>query len=253
MLTLQERWHTRCQSLRCWVETHSGYLPKKGINLPCGFGIGAWLHNQRKQLQSQRLDGVRIAALDDAAPGWRITIDLSSDSLHKRPSATELELENRFTVNLREATALVAEFGRLPRANGLCAKKTRLASWLSHQRRCASLGKLSIERAQRLDHSLPGWRTDIGSDEMVGQWQDALASLVARVKELGRLPTGPSARWMYEQRRALREGRLCESREIALSEAVPGWKKPSRRRERQERTDACDSTGLPAVRERAGI
>ena len=252
MLTLQERWHARCQSLRRWIETHSGYLPKQGDKLPCGFGIGGWLHNQRKHLQSQRLEEARIGALDNAAPGWRSMLALSSESLHKRLNAIELEHENRFTENLREAAAFVAEFGRLPRANGVCAKKDRLPMWLTHQRRFASLGKLSIERAQRLDHTLPGWRRDF-SDEMEEQWQNALACLVARVKELGRLPTGPSAKWMHRQRKVLREGRMSESRERALSAAVPGWNKCSSSLESEQRMDECDSTVSPAVSEQAGI
>ena len=143
-------------------------------------------------------------------------------------------------MNLREATAFVAEFGRTPRVSGLCAMNGQLAIWLGHQRRFASHGKLSTERAQRLDYSLPGWRTDF-SDEMEGQWHNALASLVARVKELGRLPTGngPSARWMHRQRQTLREGKMCESRERALSELVPGWNKLSSKRESEERTGEC--------------
>ena len=212
------------------------------------------MYNQRTHLQRQRLEGDRISALDDAAPGWRSKITLSSESLHKRLNATELELENRFTVNLREAAAFVAEFDRLPRVNGLCAKTNQLANWLGTQRKSASRGNLSIERAQRLDHNLPGWRTDF-SDEMEGQWQNSLARLVARVKELGRLPTGnsPSARWMHQQRKALTEGRLSESRERALSEAVPGWNKLSSRLEREQRIDECDSTVSPAVSEQAWI
>ena len=255
MFTLQERWHARCQSLRRWIETHSGYLPNQGDKLPCGFGIGKWLQNQRKQLQSQRLEGVQVGALDDAAPGWRCMIALSSEGLLKRPTATELELENRFTVSLREATAFVAEFGRLPRVSGLSSKTNRLAMWLAAQRRCASRGKLSIERAQRLDHTLPGWRKVEFTDEMEGQWQNALASLVARVKQLGRLPSrnGPSAQWMYRQRKALKEGRLCASRERALSEAVPGWNTHSSKLEREQRIGECDSTGSPAVSVQAGM
>ena len=233
---------------------HSGFLPKLGDKLPCGFGIGGWFYNQRMQLQRQRLEGDRIGALDNAAPGWRSMIALTSKSLHKQPTATELEHENRYTENLREAVAFVAEFGRLPRVNGLCAKTDRLAKWLASQRSCASFGKLSIERAQSLDHNLPGWRMEF-TDEMMGQWQKALASLVARVKELGRLPTGnsPSAQWMYRQRKALTQGKLCESRERALSEAVPGWNNHSSRLERKQRIDECDSTGSLAVSNQAGM
>ena len=90
---------------------------------------------------------------------------------------------------------------------------------------------------------------------MEEQWQNALACLVARVKELGRLPTGngPTAKWMYVQRRALREGRLCESRERALNETVPGWNKVSSSLEREQKIDKRDSTVWPPVSEQAGM
>ena len=252
MYTLQERWQTRLQSLRRWIEMHGGHLPESGDTLPCGFQIGKWLYQQRGKLQRQRLEAVRIGELDSVAPGWRSSVALSSENLHKRPSATEIELENRFTEHLREAAASVAEFGRFPRVDGMCAAKDRVASWLKNQRTNVSVGKLSNDRAQRLDNILPGWRTD-ATDDLEQQWQNALASLVARVKELGRLPTAncPSANWIRWQRRVSKQGKLNEDRERALNEAVPGWNKRTSRRESKERTDECESTS-PAVRKQAG-
>ena len=253
MCMLKERWNTRCQSLLRWIETHNGSLPKIDTTLPCGFAIGKWLRVQRMRLQSQRLEGVRISALDDAAPGWRSMIALSSENLHKRPTATELEREDRFTANLREAAALVAELGRFPRGTGIDTSTDRVANWLVSQRKGNSLGKLSIERVQQLDHTLPGWQNEDFSYELECRWQASLASFVARVKELGRRPTGndPSAMWMFQQRRALRQGMLSEGRERALNEVVPDWTKPSSRLDRNQRTD-CEGTGLVAVSEQTG-
>ena len=253
MYVLQERWHARCQSLRHWIETNKGSLPKQGDKLPCGFAIGAWLYHQRKRLQGQRLEGTRIGALDDAAPGWRNTVALSPEGLHKRPSATELSRESQFTANLRDIAAFVTELGRLPRKNDMRDNEHRLASWISDQRRNALGGILSIERDQRLDRTLPGWRMEGVPDKGSRRWHNALASLVARVKELGHLPTGPSAQWMHRQRRALVLGKLQEGRERALNEAVPGWVKLSSRRESVKRSAGHDSTGLPVVSEQAGI
>ena len=92
---------------------------KVGDKLPYGFGIGLWLYVQHNQLQRQRLEGVRNGAIDDAAPGWRSTITLSPESLHKRSNATEIKREDRFTASLKEAEALVAELGRLPRFSAM--------------------------------------------------------------------------------------------------------------------------------------
>jgi hypothetical protein len=248
------RWQARFQSLRHWIETHNGDLPTQKVKLPCGFSIGGWLRIQRVQLRRQRLEGVRICMLDDAAPGWRKTIALSSKSLCKRPNAIELELENRFTENLREAAALVAELGRSSRKNNMGINNDRLALWLSHLRWDESRGILPIERVQRLDHTLPGWRKEDILDEQERRWQNALVAYIARVKELGRLPTGldPYARWMCRQRMAFKQDRLHEGRERALSDAVPGWKKFSRRRGSEQRTDERETTDVPAVSEQAG-
>ena len=245
----------RCQLLCRWIQTHNGSLPGGDDKLPCGFGIGKWLYFQRKQLRSQQLEGDRIVALDDAAPGWRDTIALMPESLQKYPSATDLERENRYTAHLKEAAAFVAKVGRLPRYSGKDANNDRLASWVAKQRRSESLGMLSIERARSLDHALPGWRKGEHSHQLEQQWQASLARLVARVKELGRLPTGSetSAQWMCLQRKHLREGKLHEGREGALNEAVPGWKSTSSKRESEQMTDKCESTGLTAGSKQARI
>ena len=250
---LQERWHARCQSLRHWIETHNGSLPKHGDKLPCGFDIGGWLYRQRMRQQSQRLEGTRIGALDDAAPGWRSTVFLSPEGLHKRPNITEPKRDHQFTARLSVAAALVSELGKLPRNSGMSSNEDQVAGWIAHQRRNALRGTLSIERAQRLDRTLPGWRMEGVPDKGSRRWHNALASLVARVKELGHLPSGASAQWMYKQRRALALGKLQEGRERALNEAVPGWNKLSSRRKSVKRTNGFESTGLPAVSGQAGI
>ena len=245
----------RCQSLRRWIQTHNGSLPGDDDKLPCGFGIGRWLRHQRKELLRQRLEGDQIGTLDDAAPGWRSMIALRPASLQKCPIAIELERENHYTVNLRKAAAFVAEFGRLPRRNGKDPDNDRLASWVTLQRRNECHGILSIERAQRLDNTLPGWRKVEPSHELEQRWQATLARFVAQVKELGRLPTGtgPFVKWIKLQRKHLREGKLHEGREGALNEAVPGWKSTSSRRESEQPTDQCESTGLTARSKYAGI
>ena len=245
----------RCESLRRWIESHNGRLPKRGDKLACGFGIGPWLYKQRDQLKSQRLEGVQISALDDAAPGWRINMALSPESLCKRPSATELERENRFTLILGKAAALVAKLGRFPCHNGVDNKNDPVAKWLGNLQRRESCGRLSVERVQRLDHTLPGWRRGNLSDELEQQWQNALAAFVAQVKVLGRPPSDPdpSAEWMTRQRSSLKQGRLHEGRERCLNEAVPGWNKRSSRRESGQRTDESERTCLPDVSKEAGI
>ena len=74
--------------------------------------------------------------------------------------------------------------------NDMGINNDRLASWLRHQRWDESRGILPIERVQRLDHILPGWRKEGILDEREQRWQNALVAYMARAKELGRLPTG---------------------------------------------------------------
>ena len=252
MLTLKERWHARCHSLRHWVETHNGHLPKKPDTLPCGFSIGDWLIFQRKLLRRQRLEAVKICALDDAAPGWRSSIAVSPEGLHKRLTAVELELEDRFTANVRDVAAFVAEHGSIPRDSKRGTATDYLAVWLANQRKHVPTGRLSVERVQHLDHIVPGWRTGQGRGGWEQRWQDSLASLVARVKELGRLPTRNerSAQFMYMQRYLLKQGSLSEDRKRALDEAMPGWNERSSRRENEQSTD---STGSPILSGQARI
>ena len=249
---LKERWYSRCQSLRVWIETHKGHLPGQHDRLPCGFLIGHWLKQQVQLLQKQRLEGERISALDNAAPGWRSTIavEVSQDNLLKRPTVKELEVENMFTANLREAAALFAEHDNIPRDSLFGTSKYRVACWLQNQRHKVSTGRLPVERAQRLDDALPGWRKGDISDGREKQWQNALAALIAQVKDTGRLPKTrePSAEWLYRQQTALKHGRLHEGRERALNEAVPEWKLSS-----EQRTGESETTGSTIVNGQAGV
>ena len=253
---LQERWYSRCESLRVWIETHKGHLPGAYDRLPCGFSLGDWLKQQRQLLKKQRLEGERISALDNAAPGWRgtIAVEVSQDSLLKRPSAKELEVESMFAAKLREAAALFAEHGSIPRDRFLGTSKYRVGDWIINLRREVSTGRLGVERAQRLDHALPGWREWGESYQSAKQWQNALAAFIAQVKDTGRLPKNaePSANWMYAQRTALNHGRLHEGRERALNEAVPGWKL-STRLSKEQRTGESGNTGLTIVSGQAGM
>ena len=207
--------------------------------LPCGFNIGRWLSCQRTLLKRQRLDGVKICALDDAAPGWRSSIAVSPEGLHKCLTAAELEQEDRFTANLRDVAAFVAEHGSIPLNSKMGTATDYLARWLASQRRQVAKGRLSVERVQLLYHTVPGWRKGHGGGERERRWQDSLASLVARVKELGRLPTRTerSTQFMWMQRYKLKQGRLSEDRKRALDEAVPGWNERLRRREKEQSTD----------------
>ena len=180
---------------------------------------------------------------------------MRSEILNKHPDVTELEIEFLFTWNLEKAAALVAELGSFPHRNSSSAAGNRFALWLSHQRWFESLGRLPIERAQSLDHTLPGWRKEDVFDERERQWLNALAAYIARVEELGHLPTGddPCARWMNAQQNSLKQDTLYEGRERALNGAVPGWKTDSCRHESKQRTDECENTGSPTVSVQAEI
>ena len=126
------------------------------------------------------------------------------------------------------------------------------AIWISQQQEMESLGRPSIVRAQHLDHSLPGWRK-AGLDERERRWQDAFAGFVAQVNDFGRHRHDPSATWMSDQQKALKQGKLHEGSLRALDEAVPVWSKDSNRRESGQRANECENTVTQAVSHRQGI
>ena len=172
---MQERWHARCQSLRVWVNANTGKLPKYDETLPCGFLVGVWLFKQRGRLAKGRLEQVQISDLDDAAPGWRSEIVTIPESLHKHPSTTELDRNEAYHAIMRELAAFIAEYGRFPRCGGVPdTDEYWLGKWLVKQRSVQSRGRLSTERAESLDSTVPGWRNGVSLSQREQRWRDSL-------------------------------------------------------------------------------
>ena len=101
----------------------------------------------------------------------------------------------------------------------------KLGWWVAEQRQALREGKLNSDRKRRLD-GLPGWTWDI----LAQRWEDGFSHLLRYVDQHGhaRVPQPYTVggyrlgSWLYEQRQALREGKLDPARKRRL-EALPGW------------------------------
>ena len=193
-----------------------GILPKPKDKLPCGSPVGTWLKKQQNMLKKRKLNKTEIRDLDDVAPGWRGETPESPEIL------PELDSKDIFLANMAQAEEFVAARGRWPRDAERKSVECRLARWLTDQQALDSVGRLPIERAERLDQKLLGWQQAV-ADELERQWQASLAKLVAFVDASGDLPTGQPAQWMYDQRRSLVQRTLSRYHMKALDKAVVGW------------------------------
>jgi hypothetical protein len=100
-----------------------------------------------------------------------------------------------------------------------------LGGWVAAQRRTRTNGRLSDDRARRLE-ALPGWSWKKSENA----WDDGYARLKRFVEREGHagVPTGyhedgyPLGTWVTRLRRLYRKGTLNPERRARL-EALPGW------------------------------
>ena len=180
-------------------------------------------------LAKQRLEKVQISLLDDVVPGWRMKVATIPESLYKRPNTRELDRKVTYHVHVKDLATFIAEHGRFPCNSATENDELQLGCWISAQRMSQSHGKLSAERAELLDCTVPGWQNRTVLSLREQQWQNSLAELKAITSELGRLPSTrtPSGVWIQGQRRTFRKGTLSKDHELALDAALPSWRNSS--------------------------
>lgn len=132
--TREEKFVSRVEELRSFLETSNGKLPKSSSSL------GEWLRTQR-ELDPNGIDTERkISILDEVVPGWR-----------------ENRHETKWCTNFKIHIEYVKRHGHLPPKSS--------HRWMTNQRSCAvlleprgSLQPLHPEKIKLLEEAFPGWR-----------------------------------------------------------------------------------------------
>lgn len=145
---------------------------------------------------------------------------MNSDS-----SSTQRVSRRSWADRLAELVRFVTVNKRLP-LNGLPAESS-LFTWVERQRTAAKRGDLNPAREAALDTYAPGWRDSPRRDLYNRQLLDT-ASFFHRE---ARFPAEDSTdrveellgRWLWKQRRALRDGVIAPDRKEQLDAALPGW------------------------------
>ena len=177
-----------------------------------GYRLGRWVSHQKQLARSGNLPKDH-EQLFRRLPGWGV-------------SANEAAWDHAFAKLVRFADD--SGHARVPTGyrddDGF-----RLGAWAAKQRGNRAKGRLSRERAARLE-GLSGWRWDVRQVRST-DWDDSYARLASFVGREGHACV-PSAycdrdgyglgRWVIAQRSARNNGRLSEDRSARL-EALPGW------------------------------
>jgi hypothetical protein len=185
-----------------------------------GFRLGAWAATQRGNRAKGRLSGERAARLE-GLPGWRWNVrqgrSTNWDDSHAR------------------LAGFVGREGHACVPSAYCDRDGYgLGRWVVAQRRARNNGRLSDERAARLE-ALPGWvwvapSSPAREERNEAEWKAAYARLVRYVEETGdaRTPNDRDfngfklGRWASTQRGLRRKGQLSEERTRRL-ESLAGW------------------------------
>jgi hypothetical protein len=177
-------------------------------HLEDGYPLGKWVRQQRKTGVAGRLSSSRTARLA-ALPGW---IWEPHDADWEKGYDSLVRFVDRQGHSVVVGTHV--EDGH------------PLGSWVRHQRRLHLEGRLSAERAQRLE-ALPGWTWSPWDSS----WEKGFAYLQRFFEDEGDtdVPKShvvdgyPLGQWAHTQRSFKKAGRLSPERAGRL-EALPGWK-----------------------------
>ncbi|MFC4225423.1 helicase associated domain-containing protein [Lysinibacter cavernae] len=188
----QQSWEDQLHETSIYVKTH-GAIPQKGHRLR------DWLNRQRNERREGRLPDHKRTQLDEKIPGW-----------------PGFRLDENW-MNRIDGIARTYPVGQVPKSAG------RDYSWLAFQRRQHSLGRLSTDKVRMLDSKLPLWKD--GCTGKTLPWADSLLSVLDVFTSTGKLPCRDSkaGRWLSEQRRHARSGKLGSQRQRELDEKLPGW------------------------------
>jgi superfamily II DNA or RNA helicase len=169
--------------------------------------LGQWVRVQRRAHGANRLDAQR-AGLLEALAGW-----------------TWVALDERWERAFRALEAYASREGHAVVPDHHVEADFRLGQWVSGQRVLHARGRLSQQRAARLQ-AVPGWVWNARTDK----WERTFALLAEFTAQQGhaRVPTTyttedePLGSWVATQRRFRRLGQLAPDRAARL-EALPGW------------------------------
>ena len=190
---------------------HEGHcrVPKRFAVTTRGtrFDLGGWVRSVRSMARAGQVGPGRLTRLE-ALPGWTLNPeDQAWDETY--------EMLSEFAANEGHA--------RVPQS--LTADGVALGSWVINQRMLNGKGKLSADRAARLE-ALPGWSWDPRADA----FEEGFAALEKFVVEHGHArPTAAAAQdgfrvggWVSEQRGNYHRGRFDPKR-VERLEALKGW------------------------------
>jgi hypothetical protein len=172
-----------------------------------GYRLGRWVLGQRIAFRKGRLSAERAARLD-ALPGWTW-------------NRVDAAWEDQYSCLER----FVADHGHARVPNGHRQEGYGLGVWVGEQRAAFRAGRLSAERAARLE-ALPGWNWD----PLDASWEEGFSCLERFVTREGaaRVPASHVedgyrlGTWVNNQRQSYRTGKLSAERTARL-EALPGW------------------------------
>jgi superfamily II DNA or RNA helicase len=187
--------------------TREGHTRISQEQLEDGYRLGTWVTKQRAGYRAGRLSGERAARLE-ALPGW---------VWNPRDADWEAGFSHLEWFATREGHT------RVPAS--YVEDGYRLGQWVGTQRAGYRAGRLSGERAARLE-ALPGWDWDpFGTD-----WENGFSHLERFATREGhtRVPAGyvedgyRLGQWVKTQCVTYRAGRLSGERAARLK-ALPGW------------------------------
>jgi superfamily II DNA or RNA helicase len=182
----------------------------------------------------EALDGIRVS-MGRRGGGGGLPPEIKFDL----PEGVSPKFATAFATRLVEATSAVWEewFGRLesyvaesgnarPPADYSDEGGNALGGWVSLQRTRRTKGRLSDERADRLE-SLPGWSWDPKEDAWNGYFDELVAYVAtnghAAVPTSLALPDGRRlGMWASGQRTHRAKGQLSDDK-VERLEALPGW------------------------------
>jgi hypothetical protein len=193
-VTATTSWSSRVDDLAAFVITNN-HLPKIQNSTAAERSLSKWLDLQRQALRhaAPSLTASRQHQLDQAAPGWSLTL--------RRPWSVLLTATAEWTV----------ANGRFPSKHSADPVQRLRGQWLSEQRKDRRLARprFTVGRQADLDRVLCGW--DVVA---VSPWCGRFDELVAFIAVEGRMPStsGSPAEaalsvWLSGQRQAARLGR----------------------------------------------
>jgi len=203
-----EWWNVRFQEFQAFVaEKGHTRVPARWKPNP---SLGRWVAHQREMARQGLIDPDRARKLKKLGLEWTV------DEVYNEEN--ELYMKRM----LARLDAFRKEHGHsaVPPSHDF-----DLWQWIQKQRQFHAAGIMSPGRRRALDASdFPWERSD-------PRWEEKLVRLRQFYRPHGhtRVPYNfpeypPLGPWVYNQRKAFKEGRLSEDRRLRLDEVGPGWK-----------------------------